>query len=118
MSPAPFGGRVDAAALELQDAGGGCRMRLRVQPAARQDTITGVRGGALRLTVAAAPERGKANEAVVRLLAAALNVGTSRVAVVSGFTSKDKVVQITGLSAAEVGQRLSSGPRISTGAGR
>ena len=118
MSPSLFGGRVDPAALELTGANDGCRMRLRVQPAARQDTITGVRGGALRLTVAAPPERGKANEAVVRLLASVLNVGTSRVAVVSGFTSKDKVVQVAGLSAAEVRQRLASGPRISTGAGR
>jgi uncharacterized protein YggU (UPF0235/DUF167 family) len=52
------------------------------------------------------------------MLASALNIATSRVAVVSGFTSKDKTVQIEGLSAAEVGLRLSTGPRISTGAGR
>jgi uncharacterized protein (TIGR00251 family) len=118
VSRAPRGGRIDAAALELRDADGGCRLRARVQPAARQDTITGVHGGALRMTVAAPPERGKANEAVARLLASALNIATSRVAVVSGFTSKDKVVQVAGLTAAEVGLRLSSGPRISTGAAR
>ena len=117
MSPAPFGSKINPAALELKDADGGCRMRLRVQPSSRQDTITGVHNGALRLTVVAPPERGKANESVARMLAAALNIGTSRVAVVSGFTSKDKTVQIEGLSAAEVARRLSTGPRISTGAG-
>ncbi len=118
MSPAPFGSRINPAALELKEIDGGSRIKVRVQPSARQDTITGVHNGALRMTVVAPPERGKANESVARTLASALNIATSRVAVVAGFTSKDKTVHVAGLSAAEVGRRLSSGPRISTGAGR
>lgn len=108
----------DASGLELTDCPGGCRLAVRVKPAAKQDTLIGPYGGRLKMTVVAPPEKGKANDAVARVLAGALNLGTSRVRVVAGFTSPDKVVFVEGCTAAEVRSRLERMPRVSTGVPR
>jgi uncharacterized protein YggU (UPF0235/DUF167 family) len=64
--------------------------------------VVGWQGGALRVRVTAAPEGGEANHAVGRLLAEALGVAPSRVALVRGATSRDKSFRIEGLSRADV----------------
>lgn len=107
---------MDTRGLDLFDADGGCRFSVRVKPGAKQDTLTGAYGGRLKMTVVAPPEKGKANDAVARVLAGALNLATSRVRVVSGLTSPDKTVFVEGCSAADVRRRLEKMPRISTGA--
>jgi len=104
--------------LDLTDKDGGCTIPLRVKPAAKQDTLVGAHAGRLKMTVVAPPERGRANEAVARVLAGALNLATSRVRVISGFTSAEKVVFVEGCPAQEVRRRLEAMPRISTGAQR
>ena len=104
--------------LDLTEADGGCRIPLRVKPAAKQDTLIGAHGGRLKMTVVAPPEKGKANTAVARVLAGALNLATSRVTVISGFTSQDKVAFVENCSAADVRKRLEKMPRVSTGAQR
>lgn len=109
---------MDTKGLELIDAEGGCRIPLRVKPAAKQDTLIGAYGGRLKMTVVAPPEKGKANVAVARVLAGALNLATSRVNVISGFTSQEKVVHVEGCSSEEVRGRLERMPRVSTGAQR
>jgi uncharacterized protein YggU (UPF0235/DUF167 family) len=101
--------------LRIHDTATGCSFRVRVKASAKQDTLTAVHAGLLKITVVAAPERGKANEAVARLLAGVLNVMTSRVHVVSGFTSTDKMVEVTGASSADVRARFEKMPRFSTG---
>ena len=98
-SPAPFHD------LELTPVPGGTRLRLRVKPGARKNAILGVHGGALKVSVTAPPERGKANEAVVALLAKALDVPTSAVEIVAGEASKDKIVTVV-LKAGELQARL------------
>lgn len=80
--------------LELTSVAGGTRLRLRVKPGARKTAIVGIHGGALKIAVAAAPERGKANRAVVALLAKALGLPVSAVTIASGETSQDKVAEI------------------------
>jgi uncharacterized protein len=109
---------MDTKDLELTEADGGCRIRLRVKPGAKQDTLIGAYGGKLKMTVVAPPERGKANEAVARVLAGALNLATSRVRVVVGFASQDKVAFVEGCSSDDVRRRLERMPRVSTGAQR
>lgn len=101
--------------IALKDAEGGCKLEVKVKPAARQDTLIGPYSGRLKMTVTAAPERGRANEAVARVVAGALNVMTSRVRVIAGFTSQEKIVYIEGLSADEVRLRFEKMPRMSTG---
>ena len=56
--------------------------------------------------MSAAPERGAANDAVLRLLAVRLGIPRRRLAVVSGHTSRDKVVELSGLDAREIDLRL------------
>jgi uncharacterized protein (TIGR00251 family) len=80
--------------LELTPVAGGTRLRLRVKPGARRSTIVGVHGGALKLAVAAPPEKGKANRAVIALLADALGLTPSAVTITTGETSQDKVAEI------------------------
>ena len=62
--------------------------------------------GSLRLAVREPPEKGRANEAVERLLAAALGVRPGDVAVVRGRAARDKVVLFRGLGEAELRARL------------
>jgi len=89
-----------------------------VKPAAKQDTLIGAHAGRLKMTVVAPPDKGKANDAVARVLAGALNLATSRVKVISGFTSQDKVAFVENCTAQDVRQRLEKMPRVSTGAQR
>ena len=100
MEPAP-------PPLDLVDVAGGTRLRLRVRPGARRSALVGLHGGALKIAVDAPPERGKANRAAEALLAEALGVAASAVAIVAGAGSRDKVAEIA-LPAAEVRRRLAS----------
>lgn len=83
-------------------------MPLRVRPAARRDAVLGPHGEALRVAVSAPPERGKANRAVLELVARALGLPASSLTLVAGETSPDKVVLIAGMPASEVRRRLQS----------
>src|SRR5206468_1673477 len=69
--------------------------------------IDGEHGGALKVAVSAAPEKGRANRAVERLLAEALDWRVSAVSIVAGEKSRDKVVEIRGLEREEIRRRLS-----------
>jgi uncharacterized protein (TIGR00251 family) len=81
-------------------------LAVRVQPRARRDEVVGWEGGALRLRVTAAPDGGEANRAVSRLLAGALGVAPSRVVLVRGATTRDKLFRVERLSLAEVRARI------------
>jgi uncharacterized protein (TIGR00251 family) len=82
------------------------RLRLRVSPGARRAAIVGRYGEAWKVRVSAPPERGQANDAVVRLLAERLGLPPSGVSLVSGAASRDKVVELRGLDEAEAVRRL------------
>jgi uncharacterized protein (TIGR00251 family) len=82
------------------------RVRVRVSPGARRGGVTGRVGEVWKLRVAAPAEGGRANEAVVRLLADTMDVPRRSVSLVSGHTARDKVVELEGLEAAEVERRL------------
>jgi uncharacterized protein (TIGR00251 family) len=73
------------------------RLNVKVVPGSSRDQIVGWLGDALKIKVSAPPEKGKANAAVVELLAAALGVGTDDITVVSGHSSPSKVIAITGI---------------------
>ncbi len=88
---------------------GSCRLELVVQPRAGREEVTWSAGGPLRVRVAAAPERGKANAAVVAALASRLDVPRREVRIVGGQRSRRKVVELP-LPFAEVVRRLESPP--------
>lgn len=75
----------------LVDAEG--RLALRVTPGARGEAIT-TEQGRLLVKVRAKPEDGKANVAVLELLAEALGIATSRLRMLRGATGRDKLVQL------------------------
>lgn len=81
-------------------ADGGMRLRLKVRPQARRAGIDGVvpdrDGEALSVSVTAAPEDGKANAAVITLLATALGVAKSTISVTQGAAARRKMIHVAG----------------------
>jgi len=71
-------------------------LHVRLQPRARRDEVVGERGGAIVIRVTAPPVDGKANAALCAFVARAAGVGRSRVSVVRGLSSRDKVVRVEG----------------------
>lgn len=67
-----------------------------VKPRSGQNKVEKITGQVYKVSVTAAPEKGKANEAVIKLLADYFQVGKSLVTIKSGKTSRQKVVIITG----------------------
>jgi len=82
------------------------RLQLRVSPGAAAPGIVGRHGTAWKVRVAQAPEHGKANAAVVRLLADTLAIRPADVEIVSGRGSRDKTVALKGIDHAEIDRRL------------
>ena len=72
----------------------GTVLRLRVQPGARREGIGGAHGDALKIAVTAPPEGGRANEAVLALLARLLGVPRRDVRILSGASSREKRVLV------------------------
>ncbi len=82
------------------------KLRVRVQPGAKRDELLGFQEGVLRIRLAAPPVEGRANKALIALLSEALHVPKASVAVVAGYTSRDKLVEVTGLAPEELAARL------------
>ena len=82
------------------------RVRLRVSPGARQDELVGRHGEGWKVRVTAAPEGGRANEAVLALLARTLELPRRSLTIVSGRTAREKVVRMEGIDRAESERRL------------
>lgn len=81
-------------------------IRIRVQPRANRDSVDVSADGTIRVRVTAAPERGKANDAVTKLLAKRLGVSKSSVSITRGHTGRVKTIQIEGMGASEAVRRL------------
>ncbi len=75
-----------------------CKIEIKVIPSASRDEIVGLDGGAMKIKVTAPPDKGKANKAVEKLLAAKLKLPKSAVSVVTGFASRRKTIELTGIS--------------------
>jgi uncharacterized protein len=92
--------------LPISPTATGVLLRLRVQPRASRDGVAGVMADAIRVRLRAPPVDGAANDALIRFLAAKLNVPRSAVKLVSGLTGRTKLVAVTGVSVEETAQRL------------
>ena len=84
------------------------RLRVRVVAGATTTRVVCRLGDAWKLRVHAAPERGRANDEVVALLAETLDLPRADVRVVAGHTTRDKVVELGGISRDEAERRLES----------
>ncbi len=76
----------------------GATLALRVQPKAKRNAVLGEQAGALKVSVTAPPEDGRANEAVIALLREAFRLQRSQVALISGQTNRNKVVLVRGVT--------------------
>ncbi len=83
-------------------------LAVRVMPRARRDEIAGMREGVLLVRTTAPPQDGRANAAVVRLIAKRLGVAQRQVVLVTGVRSREKLLKIEGLTGAEARERLLS----------
>jgi hypothetical protein len=92
--------------IAIRETGEGLFLSVRVQPKASADRILGEHDGALKVCVTAPPEKGKANAAVIALLAKELAVPKSSVEIVRGQTSRNKTVRIRGLTRQELSELL------------
>lgn len=82
------------------------RLQLRVSPGASRAGVVGRHGDAWKVRVAAPPEGGRANDAVVSLLAEALDLSRRDVTIVAGQTGRDKIVSLAGIGPEETERRL------------
>lgn len=90
----------------LEERPEGVLLHVKVVPGSSRDVIAGVLGSRLKVKVAAAAEKGKANQAVLALLAQALGVSKTRCAMVFGHTAAEKTIEIRGISVAQVREAL------------
>ena len=93
--------------IPLHESANGVTFAIRVHPRARKNSITGELGDALKVALTAPPIDGRANEACIEFFAKLLAVQRSAVSIVSGETSRNKVIRVTGLSAEAVRSKLS-----------
>lgn len=77
----------------------GTRLQIRVHPRAKRNRLELLEDGKLKVYVTAAPERGKANNAVIELLAESLGVAKSSIRILHGGHSRDKLLTVEGLDA-------------------
>lgn len=96
--------------LEVESRGGASRFRVKVQARARREEIAGVHDGALRVRVRQPALEGRANQAVVALLAERLRVPKSSIKIATGERAPLKLIEVAGLDAATVLERLRLGP--------
>ena len=77
-------------------------INVKVVPGSSRDRVAGRYGDGIKVQVSAPPEGGKANAAVVELLAAALGLKPQQVQVVKGHTQLRKVIDVVGMEPADV----------------
>ncbi len=92
----------------LREDEAGVVLRIRVKPRARRTAIVGVRNDSLLVEVTAPPERNKANDAVIALLADVFDLPKSKVEILSGQSFREKVVRLYGISASQCRERLNA----------
>ncbi|MEX0611311.1 MAG: DUF167 domain-containing protein [Pirellulales bacterium] len=93
-------------AIKIESSSRGVILSVLAQAGARRNAILGVRQGMLRVAVTAAPEKGKANRAIVDLLSEALDVPKSAIELVSGESSPQKRILILNADAERIRQSL------------
>jgi uncharacterized protein (TIGR00251 family) len=92
--------------IPIQKKSDGVAFMVRIHPRAKRNAITGELGDTLKLSLAAPPVEGRANEACIEFFANLLKVPRSSITIASGQTSRKKLIRVTGLPAEEIRKRL------------
>lgn len=96
----------EAHMIPIRDTPSGATFQVKVHPRAKKNAITGEVGDALKVALTAPPVEGRANQACIAFLSEVLNVPRSSVTIAAGENSRNKVIRVSGLSAAQVEDRL------------
>ncbi len=92
--------------VSLEETSAGIVLPVKAQPGARRNGVVGEHAGSLRVAVTQAPEKGQANDAIIEVLADLLELKRNQLRLVSGTTSSLKRFLVTGVSLAELQQRI------------
>jgi uncharacterized protein (TIGR00251 family) len=92
--------------IALETHSEGVILPVRAQPGSRKNELRGEQEGMLKVCVTQAPEKGKANKAVIELLAKSLGLKKSQLQLLSGETSHQKKFLIRGVTVQEMAQKL------------
>ena len=92
--------------IAIHNTPAGATLQVKVHPRARKNAITGVVGDAIKIALTAPPVEGRANEACVKFLSEFLNVPRSSVTIAAGESSRQKLIRIAGMTAAQVEEKL------------
>ena len=94
--------------MKVLDDKSGATFLVKVHPRARKNAVTGTLGDALKLSLTAPPAEGRANDACIGFLAEVLRLPRSSVTIAAGHTSRNKVVRVSGFSAAAIAERIAA----------
>lgn len=92
--------------VEVTGHAEGCVVAVRGQPGARRNEVAGERNGRLKVAVQAPADEGRANRAILEVLAATLGLKKSQVELMAGATSRDKKVLVRGVAVEEMRRLL------------
>jgi uncharacterized protein len=94
--------------IHLETTAAGVVLSVKAKAGARTNALQGIHDGALKVAVTQAPERGKANRAILDLLAEALDLRKSQIALLAGESSPQKRFLITGIGAEDLTRRIAA----------
>jgi len=93
--------------LQLEPHSDGVILPVRAHAGARRNALKGIHAGALQVMVTQAPEKGKANKAILELLAETLGLRKNQLELLAGETSSQKKFLVREITAEELAQRIS-----------
>ncbi len=88
--------------MDIKENRKGVTFCVRVQPRASRNEIKGLYGRAMRVRLTSPPVEGAANKGCINFFAKSLKVPKSKVAIISGETSRDKIISIEGVKKEDV----------------
>jgi uncharacterized protein (TIGR00251 family) len=94
--------------VKINDTPRGATFSVRIHPRAKRNAVSGTLGDALKISLTAPPVEGRANDACMEFLADLLHVPRASIVIAAGEASRNKLIRVSGLSAAEVEARLRS----------
>ena len=92
--------------ISVRHTANGATFAVKLHPRAKKNAITGTLGDALKISLTAPPLEGRANLACIEFLADVLKLPRSSITIAAGQTSRNKLIRISGVSAADVEARL------------
>jgi len=95
--------------MAIQQIDGGVIFAVKVVPASSRTGLCGLLDGMVKIKLSAAPEKGKANQALREFLAKQLGVKKNSISIIAGETSPVKKIQVLGISAQSLSEKLKSG---------